>query len=277
MTTFAIAGVQMDTSATDNLDAMSREISLVAKRFPWVRMVIFGELCAYGPDPANAQPLPGPAEAHFCSLARRHGVWLMPGSLYELKDGCVYNTAPVIDPNGEVVARHRKIYPWLPYEKGVCGGTGHTVFDVEGVGRFGVTICYDMWFPETTRALVCQGAEVVLHPTMTNTIDRDLELAIARANAVTNQCYFIDVNNIGRFGFGRSIFVGPEGDIIHQSGSGAEVVPVVLDLDRVRRTREQGVLGLGRPLKSFRDARIDYPQYADDRPQRYLDQLGALE
>ncbi|KAA3634257.1 MAG: carbon-nitrogen hydrolase family protein [Proteobacteria bacterium] len=266
----------MNASTGDNLDAMGREIARVVKRFPWVRMIVFGELCAHGPDPARAQSLPGPAEKHFCGLARKHRVWLVPGSFYEIKGSRVFNTAPVIDPDGEVVARHRKIYPWKPYEKGIDGGLEHTVFDVEGVGRFGLSICYDMWFPETTRALVCQGAEVIIHPTMTNTIDRDVELAIARANAVTNQCYFIDVNNTGRFGLGRSVFVGPEGEIIHESGSGEEVVPVVVDLERVRRTREKGVLGLGQPLKSFRDEKIGFPQYGK-HPGAYLRRLGVLD
>jgi predicted amidohydrolase len=54
-----------------------------------------------------------------------------------------------------------------------------------------------MWFPETTRQLAALGAEVILHPTMTDTIDRDVELPIARANAAMNQCYFFDVNGVG--------------------------------------------------------------------------------
>lgn len=261
MTTFAIAGIQMETRSGDNLDQMSREIERAIRRFPWIKMIVFGELCAFGPDPAKAQTLPGPAEKHFCGLARHYGVWLLPGSLYEIFDGRVYNTAPVINPNGEVVTYHRKIYPWLPYEKGINGGDTHTVFDIDGVGRFGVSICYDMWFPETTRALACQGAEIVLHPTLTRTIDRDLELSIARTNAGTNQCYFLDINNSGELGYGRSIVVGPEGDVLYQAGRGNEVIPVVVDLDRVRRTREHGLLGLGRPLKSFREQRVHYPQY----------------
>ena len=72
------------------------------------------------------------------------------------------------------------------------------VFDVPSVGRFGVSNCYDMWFPETTRTLAAMGAEVILHPSMTNTIDRDVELAIARTNAAINQCYFFDINVAGR-------------------------------------------------------------------------------
>lgn len=261
MTTFAIAGVQLDADYGDNLDTMTKEITLITRRFPWVQMIMFGELCALGPDPTKAQTLPGPFEEHFCGLARRHKIWLLPGSIYEIRGNKIFNTAPIINPEGEVVAYHRKLFPFLPYEKGIEGGTEHTVFDVPEVGRFGVSICYDMWFPETTRALTHMGAEVVLHPSLTNTIDRDLELSIARASACTNQCYFMDINNTGKLGYGRSIVVGPEGDVIHQSDRGGEVIPVIMDIERVRRTRKAGVLGLGQPLKSFRDTEVYYPQY----------------
>jgi predicted amidohydrolase len=87
--------------------------------------------------------------------------WLIPGSIYERAGEDVFNTAPVINPGGEVVARYRKMYPFLPYEKGVNSGTDSVVFDVPEVGRFGVSICYDGWVPETTRARVWKGADDV--------------------------------------------------------------------------------------------------------------------
>jgi predicted amidohydrolase len=197
--------------------------------------------------------------------------------MFESRDGKVYNTAPVINPNGEVVARYRKMFPFLPYEKGVAAGSEFVTFDVPGIGRFGVSICYDMWFPETTRTLAWLGAEVILHPTMTNTIDRDAELAIGRANATMNQCYFIDVNVAGNLGFGRSAIFGPGGEIIHQAGSGREVMVAELDLQAVRSARERGWLGLTQPLKSFRDSIVEFPQYdVAARRSPYLESLGPL-
>jgi len=264
MSVFSVAALQMALPVADNLTAIAREVERVAKRFPWVQMIVLGELCAYGPRPQTAQPLPGPAEEWFQALATKHRLWLLPGSLYEMDDGRIYNTTPVINPAGEVVARYRKMYPFLPYERGVDAGDACLVFEVPGVGRFGVSICYDMWFPETTRTLAWMGAEVILHPTLTNTVDRDVELAIARASAVTSQCWFLDVNSAGDLGYGRSLVVGPEGDVVHLAGSGHEVIPVRLDLERVRRTRRDGVHGLGQPLKSFRDAGHRFPVYAEE-------------
>jgi len=267
----------MNARNGDNLDAMSRQIEKTMKRYPWVQLILFGELCIFGTNLGSAQSLPGPAENHFCSLARQYNIWLLPGSLYEMENGKVYNTTPVINPEGEVVNRHRKLYPFAPYETGVEHGLQHTLFDIPHVGRFGVSICYDMWFPETVRALSYLGAEVILHPTLTNSIDRDLELSIARSSAITNQCYFVDINSCGELANGKSLVVGPEGDIIYQSATEEEIIPIILDLERVNYTREHGTLGLGQPLKSFRDLKIDYPQYRSNRNQGSFAQLGELK
>jgi predicted amidohydrolase len=247
-------------------------------RFPWVQMVVFSELAPFGPAPYHAQPTGGPAEQIFCQMAAKHGLWLLPGSMFERIGDDIYNTTPVIDPNGTVIARYRKMFPFLPYEMGIKPGTDFCVFDIPNIGRFGVSICYDMWFPETTRTLVSMGAECILHPTMTDTIDRDVELPIARANATINQCYFFDVNGVGDCGTGRSIIVGPSGYVIHEAGGGEEIMPVEIDLSRVRREREVGIRGLGQTLKSFRDRPIEFPVYQKHlgHEGEYLNSLGPL-
>jgi predicted amidohydrolase len=278
MTPFAIAGIQMPVSAAaENLTAMAQRVDVLLLRFPWVQMVVFSELCAFGPAPRHAQPMPGPAEAQLCEIAARHAVWLLPGSLFERREDGIYNTAPVIDPQGRVVARYRKMFPFMPYEVGISPGREFTVFDVPDVGRFGVSICYDMWFPETTRQLAALGAEVILHPTMTDTIDRDVELPIARASATVNQCYFFDVNGVGDGGTGRSIVVDPSGNVRYEAGRGPEAMPIEIDLDRVRRERARGLRGLGQPLKSFRDRPVDFPVYGRSAAtEAYLQGLGPL-
>lgn len=285
-TLFGVAGVQMDVSVeADNIERMGRYLRHIRGRFPWVRMVMFSELAVHGPGIERAEPLPGPSEARLAELACETGLWLIPGSLFERVDEAhgpvIYNTTPVIDPTGVVVARFRKLFPFRPYERDVTGGQSFCVFDVPGVGRFGVSICYDMWFPETTRTLVAMGAEVILHPTMTDTMDRDVELAIARASAVTNQVWFLDFNGIGAGGVGRSIVCDPSGNVVHQCGHGPEVVPFEIDFARVRRERERGLLGnLGQPLKSFRDRECEFRVYHREIPAPefgYLQSLGPLE
>jgi len=278
LTPFAIAGVQMYVSALEsNVPRMQSRLDVVMQLYPWVQMVVFSELCGHGPFTATAQPMPGPTEAVFQEMARRHGIWLIPGSIYEAVGGVIYNTAPVIDPYGHVVARHRKIFPFLPYENGVEAGEEFVVFDVPDVGRFGVSICYDMWFPETSRTLATLGAEVILHPTLTGSIDREVELSIAKATAACNQCFVIDVNGLGDGGNGHSIFVGPAGETLYQAGTAPEVIPLEIDLGRVRRSREVGLRGLGQPLKSFRDRRVEFDVYRPGQRPEYLKTLGPLQ
>lgn len=276
MTTFAIAGLQLEIGPGNNLDQIVGEVRGVKRLFPWVDMVLVGELAAHGPATDMAEPLPGPTEAAFADAAREAGVWLVPGTLYERSDERVFNTAPVIDPEGKVVARYRKMYPFLPYESGVDGGTRFVVFDVPEVGRFGVSICYDMWFPETMRTLVWMGAEVILHPSLTSSIDREAEHCMARACGATNQCYVFDVNVAGPLGVGESIIAGPGGEIIHQAGKGREIIPLRLDLDYVRDVRENGWHGLGQSLKSFRDSAVQFPQYTDGHASETLQALGPI-
>lgn len=277
MKPFAIAGVQMSVSAAvQNVDAMLLKLDILMNIYPWVDMVVFSELCAYGPLTYHAQEVPGVFEQRMCAAAAKHGVWLLPGSIFERANGSIYNTASVINPEGSVVARYRKMFPFYPYEVGVTPGSEFCVFDVPDVGKFGVSICYDMWFPETTRTLAVMGAEVILHPTLTGTIDRDIELSIAQAAAATNQCFFFDVNGLDTGGSGRSIVCGPDGRVMYQAQNNEEFFPIELDLDRVRRSRELGVLRLGQPLKSFRDHLSTFEIYQRGTPLPYLDGLGPL-
>jgi len=278
MKPFAIAGIQMAVSAAqENVSAMEKYVAHVKRRFPWVNMLLFSELCVFGAPLDKAEKMPGATEARLCSLAERHGIWLIPGSMYEHKGGKIFNTTPVINPAGQVIARFRKMFPFRPYEAGVAAGTEFVVFDVPEAGRFGVSICYDMWFPETTRQMAAMGAEVILHPTMTDTIDRDVELSIVKASAAMNQCYFFDINGIEGGGCGRSIAVDPAGYVLHEADASAQIIPVEIDFAKVRRERESGMRGLGQVLKSFRDREVDFPIYKRTaEAEAYLGTLGAL-
>ena len=279
MTPFAIAGVQMHVSAQhENVSAMAHRVELVLARFPGVQMIMFSELAAYGPLPSNHPPSLVEALETFRGLARRFNVWLLPGSMYERRGGRLYNVARVIDPAGEVVGEHAKMFPFAPYEADVEGGREFLVFDVPGAGRFGVSICYDIWFPETTRTLTSLGAEVLLHPVLTGTIDREIELSIARATAAMFQCYVFDINGLGPGGTGRSSVIDPAGTVLYQAAGQEEVIPVEVDFDTVRRQRAVGLRGLGQTLKSFRDRRARFDVYNRRRfDDAYLASLGGLE
>jgi predicted amidohydrolase len=214
----------------------------------------------------------------FQEDAQRYGIWLIPGSMFEKKpDGRIFNTSVVINPQGEIVTKYSKMFPFRPYEAGISAGTEFCIFDVPDVGRFGLSICYDIWFPETTRQLTSQGVEVLLNPVLTGTTDRDAELAIARATAAQFQCYVFAVNGLAAGGVGKSIVVDPSAMVLHQSGGQEDMFPIEIDLDVVRRQRETGLKGLGQVLKSFRDREAEFSIY--DRTSgadAYLKTLGPL-
>jgi predicted amidohydrolase len=269
--------MQMKVSAThSNVEMMKLKMDIAMSIHPAIDMMMFSELAGYGPLTYFAQEFPGEFEAEMQAMAVKHGIWLLPGSVFEKVGDLIYNTASVIDPEGNVVARYRKMFPFYPYEVGVTPGNEFCIFDVPDVGRFGVSICYDMWFPETVRTLTVMGAEVILHPTLTGTMDRDVEHCIAQTMAAVNQCFFFDINGLEAGGIGRSSVCGPDGRVIYQAGSTEEIIPIEIDMERVRRSRELGVMRLGQPMKSFRDHIGNFNVYTPGTPLPYLETLGPL-
>jgi formamidase len=290
---FGISGVQMSVVPWDaeaTIEKMSDIAFNIQKSFPWVQMVIFHELIVPGltqfvtPEnkdwwKKNSESIPGPLTERLCWLARKTGQWVVPGSMFEMDGDKLYNTSLVISPQGEIIAKYRKMFPWLPYEAGTSPGNEFCVFNVPDVGRFGLMICYDMWFPENARTLAWMGAEVILQPTLTPTSDRELELVMARANAMFNQTYFVSINGIGPWGGGRSTIIDPDGRILQEASTNQTIMTEILDLDHTTRTREFGTLGLGQTLKQLRDSGHKFPVYQDEGglPEGSFNNLGALK
>ena len=148
--------------------------------------------------------------------------------------------------------------------------TEFVAFEIAGVGRVGLAICYDGFFPEAFRQLAWMGAEVVLQPTLTTTSDRAAELVMARANAIVNQLYVVNVNASAPAALGRSLIVDPEGLVRVEAGSGEELLTDVLDLDAVDRVREFGTAGVSRMWEQIdRGAagEVELPMYENGRIQ----------
>ncbi len=278
MSPFAIAGIQMYLGMNNNVEHIRNRLDILMHLYPWTQMVVLSELAAHGPALHSAQPSGGAIEQDFQEMARRHKIWLVAGSLFEKRDGAIYNTTPVFDPEGEEVARYSKMFPFAPYEQGTTPGKEVCVFDVPGVGRFGIAICYDLWFPELARTLTAMGAEVILNPVLAHFMDRYADLSIAQATGAMFQTYVFHINGLGVGGNGQSVIVDPAGRILHRAEAHEAFMPIEIDLDVVRRQRERGLLGLGQPLKSFRDCQVDFTVYDRQRFDRsYLDGLGPLE
>jgi deaminated glutathione amidase len=202
---------------------------------------------------AVAEPLEGGETVEAMSgWARMHGLTLVGGSIVERREGHekLSNTCVVFDPQGEIEAVYRKIHM---FDVDVGGhvyreseteepGDGPRTTEVEG-WTVGLTICYDLRFPELYRILAVEGAELVTIPAaFTLYTGKDHWELLVRARAVENQCYVAAANQWGTFAdgkaaYGRSLIVDPWGVVLAQAADEDGVIAAEIDKTRLERIR----------------------------------------
>ena len=259
----------------DPVAELRAEVSEIVSGTERLDLIVFPEIHLFGgsdrADDANAwltssaEPMDGPRMKALSRVAADFGVWLIPGSVAELgSDGRCYNTEVVFNPSGELVASYRKVFPWRPYE---AWSSGHefVVFDMPGIGRGGLSICYDAWFPESTRSVAWMGAEFVVNVVKTVGSDRKQERVLALANAIVNQVFMLSVNAASPVGAGGSIVSDPEGAVIADLPAAEPgLMTFEIDLDDVTRVRAVGTDGYNRMWSQMApdDPIIDLPIYS---------------
>ena len=205
------------------------------------------------PKPKRAD---GEFAEFFASAARELGIWVHAGSFHEAgpDDSRTYNTSLVFDPSGSLTATYRKIHLYdveiagrVSYQesRSVAPGEQTVVADVAGV-RTGLSICYDLRFPELYRRLAVDGdARVLVVPAafMMHT-GRDHWEVLLRARAIENQCYVVAAGQIGdhepgRTCFGRSMIIDPWGTVLTQAPDTVGIVTADLDLGRLEQIRRE--------------------------------------
>lgn len=199
----------------------------------------------------------GPVASALRELATKHGVWIVGGGTPEVVPGDIartYNTALVVDPRGELVARYRKIHLFdvdipggavLKESDATARGADLVVVKIEGAS-VGVSICYDLRFPELYRRLVKdRGAEVLLVPAAftAHTGAAHWHLLL-RARAVENQAWVVAAaqhgkHNEKRESYGHSLVVDPWGTLVGEQAAGDGVVMATLDGETITRRRTQ--------------------------------------
>ncbi|MFB9652788.1 carbon-nitrogen hydrolase family protein [Pseudarthrobacter oxydans] len=246
------------------VSAFADEVKAALQAQPHSKLVVFPELHLFGdenPDlqrteilQESAEPLDGPRVKELKQLAKDLNVWLVPGSVCERgPEGQLFNTQLVLSPEGELAGYYRKIFPWRPFEP-YDPGDKFTTVDLPGIGRVGLNICYDAWYPEMSRQLAWMGAEVILNIVKTTTPDRKQELILAKANAIVNQVFMVSVNCAGPTGQGKSIIVDPEGNTLTEATDDQpQLLTAELDLAAVDRVRTHGTENLNRPWSQFRE------------------------
>lgn len=234
----------------------------------------------------RAEPIPGPTTERLGRLAARHDVVIV-ASLFERRAaGLYHNTAVVLERDGRLLGRYRKMH--IPDDPGFLekfyftpGDLGFTPMDTS-VGRLGVLVCWDQWYPEAARLMALAGAELLLYPTAIgwDPIDpdeeksrqRDAWITVQRGHAVSNGLPLLAVNRVGfepsptpgnrgiAF-WGSSFVAGPQGEFLAQAGP-ADPETLICDIDLARSE------AVRRIWPFLRDRRIDA---YEDLLKRYRD------
>jgi predicted amidohydrolase len=202
-----------------------------------------------------AEPVPGPTTERLSAVARARTMWVLGGSLLEADDGRVFNTSVLFDRTGELVARYRKIHLYdveLPDQPPIRESDTFTageqlVTHATEQARLGLSICYDLRFPELYRGLMVLGAEVLCVPSQfqhaTGVAHWEVLL---RARAIENQCFVVAPGQWGAFGregsnrrsHGHSMIVDPWGRVIVEAPEeGDGVFGADLDLTELHDIR----------------------------------------
>ncbi|MEN1971203.1 carbon-nitrogen hydrolase [Luteimonas sp. MJ204] len=237
-----------------------------------------------------AETIPGPSTGRLSALAKQHGVVLVSSLFEKRATGLYHNTAVVLDADGSIAGKYRKMH--IPDDPGfhekfyfTPGDLGFEPIDTS-VGRLGVLVCWDQWYPEAARLMALAGAELLLYPTAigwdpTDDQDekqrqRDAWILSHRGHAVANGLPVLSCNRVGhepsphasdnRTGasgidfWGNSHVLGPQGEFIAEAGGDATVLACEVDLGRsedVRRIwpflRDRRIDAYGDLLRRYRD------------------------
>lgn len=256
-----VALAQYPAAAGFDVDEFAAQLRRLATAHAGMQLWAFPELHLNPPtaEPEDqARSIDDAALDKLGALAGELGIWLVPGSMYESgDDGDIHNTALVFSPEGERVATYRKMFPWRPLET-TTPGTVFETFDIPGCGRVGLSICYDIWFPEHTRHLAWLGSDLVLNLVRTGTSDREQERTIVCGNAIMNQVWIASVNAGAPTGRGRSLVVDPDGAVRTWSpDANPELLTSVIDFAQVDDVRTYGTAGVSRPWTQLRDGDSD--------------------
>jgi len=254
----AVIQVNTRDNLAENLSNVERFLDQAAGM--GAQFVGLPELWTYlGPNPGYdgaAQTIPGPIIEILQEKARKHKMIVHGGSIIERDPqltGKFYNTSVLIDRDGEIVARYRKIHLFdvdlangeKHYEsQGIEPGNEIVTAAIDGI-TFGLTICYDLRFPELYRLLALKGAQIIMVPAgFTLYTGRDHWEVLLRARAIENLCYVVAPAQVGTYPpnrqcFGRSMIVNPWGLMLAQAQDSPTVIMAEIDLEQIEQARAQ--------------------------------------
>ena len=256
---FNVAIIQMN-SRDDKRANIATALDLIDRAAAsGARLVALPEVWPYlGSDELildQAETIPGPITELLAQRARRHGIYIHGGSIYEKRPGDpgMYNTSFVLDPMGEIIARYSKIHMYdvvldgvAEYQESasVTPGDEIAITEIDGIA-VGLTICYDLRFPELFRILALRGAQAIMLPAaFTLMTGKDHWEPLIRARAIENELYMIapaqwGSHLPGKWCYGRSMIVDPWGTVVTTAADGVGIANATVDPARVEAVRRQ--------------------------------------
>ncbi|MCC0686518.1 MULTISPECIES: carbon-nitrogen hydrolase family protein [unclassified Clostridioides] len=257
MNSYKIAVCQMMTTEnkTENINHAVEMVTESATN--GAEIVVLPEMfnCPYENKyfPKFAEEYPGETTTILSKLAKKHGIYLVSGSIPELEDRKIYNTCYVFDKNGTLIGKHRKMHLFdievtgkVSFKEAdtLTAGNDVTVIDTE-YGKVGIAICYDIRFPELSRLMSLKGAEIVILPAAFNmtTGPAHWELSI-RMRALDNQIFYVGAaparnKDASYIAFGNSRISDPWGKIIAQADENECIIYADIDRDLIPDIRQQ--------------------------------------
>lgn len=249
-----VALVQIDSQADQKEN--KRKITEAVERASEEKagLIIFPETVEYIGDDfrGNASEIPGELESFFSELARKHGVWLHAGSITEKHGDKLCNLTLLFAPDGKRCAAYRKIHlfdvdvadgPSYKESSDITPGDSLVVADTE-FGRLGLSICYDLRFPQMFAKMADLGAQVlIVSANFTDATGRDHWEPLLRARAIENTCYVLACGQCGgKKAFkahGHSMIIDPWGRILAQAGEEETILYGELDPKLLETCRRQ--------------------------------------
>jgi predicted amidohydrolase len=256
MAILKVAGIQMNCggSKEENIEKACRMISIAVDR--GVDVICLPEMFSEVVPPdelkkKRGETVPGPSTDQLRELAKQFSIVIIAGSIInrsiiEQRGDKKFNTSLLIDRRGEIIGQYSKIHLFDAFQfkesEAITHGSELVVFEINGI-HVGLTICYDLRFPEIYRWLALQGAEVVFVPSAFVSPNMDHWRLCARARALENGIFIVGVNQIGEASginfLGRSLVVDPWGNIISSASNREMVLFADLDTQVIEETRKQ--------------------------------------
>ena len=224
----------------------------------------------------QAETIPGPSTEFYGNLAKQHGVVIVTSLFERRSTGLYHNTAVVLEKDGTIAGKYRKMH--IPDDPGYYEKFYFTPGDLgfhpiqTSIGKLGVLVCWDQWYPEAARLMALQGAELLIYPTAIGYDPHDTKeeqerqrmawQTVQRGHAVANGLPVVTVNRVGSENsenseipfWGTSFVAGPQGELLYEAPTDQEVETVVeVDMQRSEQVRRWWPFLRDRRIEAYKD------------------------